>query len=99
MCVGILAHAYYNAAEDPAETPPSFEFEVAELEDGTVDVCLYVNGHYHSMSFIWKKREGTWKYGGDRPWAEHAATREMAIEISKKWLIRDAESLMREEKK
>lgn len=99
MCVGILAHAYYNAAEDPTETPPSFEIKVEEREAGTADVCLYEDGKYHSMSFVWKKRDGAWKYGGERPWAGHAATREMAIEISKKWLIRDAESLKMEERK
>lgn len=100
ICAGILAHLYYNAAEDAATTDhvADYTFIIEEGEGGTVDVCLYAGGHYHSLTFVWKKRDGAWKYGGDRPWAGHTATREMAIEISKKWLIRDAESLKMEGK-
>lgn len=88
MCAGILAHLYYNAADDPnQQQPPAYTFRIEEGEGGTVDVCLYADGHYHSLTFVWKKRDGAWKYGGDRPWAGHAATKEMAIEISKRWLI------------
>lgn len=94
--IGILAHLVRNAPEDPDEGPISekYDFKIEEYPDqpDSADVCLYIDGCYDSLSYVWKKRDGAWKYGGNRHWAGHAATKEMAIEISKRWLIRDAET-------
>ena len=90
--VCLVACLVVVAPELPEPHEPSYQFTICEYlgQPDSVDVCLYVNGCYHSLSFVWKKHGGAWKYGGERPWAGHAATKEMAIEISKRWLILDA---------
>lgn len=92
----IFAYVKSVSGKRLPEPPAGSNYRVETVErtgDGlpdSADVYLYVDGRYHSMAYVWKKKKGMYKYGGSLPWAGYAATKEAAIEICSIRLVMDA---------